>query len=134
VRWAHAPRFYLDLGRVEVMASVKLNGRDLGILWRAPYRVDVTDALKPGANTLEIRVTNLWINRMIGDEKLPEDSKRHGNGTLVEWPEWVGKDGPSPAGRFTFTSWRLWGKDSPLQPSGLIGPVMLRAELTTAPR
>jgi len=123
----------LNLGRVEVMAQVTLNDRDLGILWRAPYVVDVTDALKPGKNTLQVRVTNLWPNRMIGDEHLPEDSKRYPNGTLVEWPEWLATDAPSPTGRFTFTSWRLWKADSPLQPSGLLGPVTLEPRIRVQP-
>ncbi|MGD0089584.1 MAG: glycosylhydrolase-like jelly roll fold domain-containing protein, partial [Planctomycetota bacterium] len=113
-------------GRVEVMAEVRLNGRDLGILWKPPYRVDVTEALKTGENALEMRVVNLWINRMIGDEQLPEDSERNANGTLKKWPDWLSEGKPSPAGRFTFTSWRLWKKDSPLVESGLLGPVTLR--------
>jgi hypothetical protein len=120
-------RLYLDLGNVQVMAQVKLNGKDLGILWRTPYRVDVTDAVRAGNNTLEIKVTNLWVNRMIGDESLPEDSSRNPNGTLKEWPQWVQEGKPSPTGRYTFTSWRLWKASDPLQESGLIGPVTLRA-------
>ena len=119
-------RLYLDLGNVQVMAQVKLNGKDLGILWRSPYRVDVTDAVKAGQNTLEVKVVNLWINRMIGDEGLPEDSSRNDNGTLKEWPQWVQEGKPSPTGRYTFTSWRLWKAGDPLQESGLIGPVTLR--------
>jgi len=120
-------RVYLDLGDVQTMARVKLNGRDLGIFWKPPYRVDLTDAVKAGDNALEIEVTNNWINRMIGDEQLPEDSARNDNGTLREWPAWLNTEQPSPTGRFTFTSWRLWGKDAPLQPSGLLGPVALVA-------
>jgi len=120
-------RLYLDLGNVQVMAQVKLNGKDLGILWRSPYRVDITDAVKAGQNTLEVKVVNLWINRMIGDESLPEDSSRNDNGTLKEWPQWVQEGKPSPTGRYTFTSWRLWKTGDPLQESGLIGPVILRA-------
>jgi hypothetical protein len=116
---------YLDLGGVAVIADVKLNGKDLGTLWKAPYRVDVTGALKPGENALEVKVANLWVNRQIGDELLPEDSERNGNGTLKAWPAWLAEDKPSPPGRYTFTSWRLWNKDSPLQPSGLLGPVTL---------
>ena len=73
-----------------------------------------------------MKVVNLPINRMLGDEFLPEDSERNENGTLKKWPEWLLKGQPSPAGRFTFTSWRLWTKDSLLQESGLIGPVTLR--------
>jgi hypothetical protein len=119
-------RICLDLGNVQVMAGVKLNGKDLGVLWRPPYRVDVTDALRQGDNTLEVGVTNLWINRMIGDEELPEDSDRNPNGTLKAWPQWVLDGKPSPTGRFTFTSWRLWKKGEAAVESGLIGPVTLR--------
>jgi hypothetical protein len=119
-------RSYLDLGRVAVMAEVRLNGKDLGILWKTPYSVDVTDALKPGENALEVKVVNLWINRQIGDEQLPEDCDRNADGTLKSWPQWVLDGKPSPAGRYTFSSWKLWKKDDPLQESGLLGPVVLR--------
>lgn len=107
------------------MARVALNGRDLGILWRPPYRVDVTDALRPGGNTFEVLVTNLWVNRMIGDEYLPEDSARNPDGTLAEWPDWLLEGQPGPTGRYTFTTWRMWSRNDPLQPSGLLGPVSL---------
>ncbi|MGZ5566490.1 MAG: glycosyl hydrolase, partial [Limisphaerales bacterium] len=122
-------RFYLDLGKVQIMADVKLNGKDLGILWKPPYRVDVTDALKIGPNDLEIKVVNLWINRQIGDESLAEDCDRNSNGTLKKWPDWVNEEKPSPTGRFTFSSWKLWHKDEPLAESGLIGPVTVRASV-----
>ena len=130
-----APRCQLDLGRVAVMAEVKLNGRDLGILWKPPFCVDVSDVLTPGQNTLEVKVVNLWINRMIGDEQLPEDSDRNPNGTLKSWPQWVLEGKPSPTGRHTFTTWRLWKKDSPLVESGLLGPVTLQTsqEVPIAP-
>jgi hypothetical protein len=118
-------RLYLDLGEVHAFARVRLNGRDLGVLWKPPFEVDITDAARPGDNRLEIELTNLWPNRMIGDEQLPEDSERNENGTLKRWPEWLLEGRPSPTGRFTFTSWRLWKKtDAPLR-SGLIGPVRL---------
>jgi len=122
-------RYVLDLGRVEVMAQVIVNGRNFGVLWKAPYTVDVTEALKPGQNDLVVRVTNLWINRMIGDESLPPDSDRNPDGTLKAWPEWVLKGGSSPTGRQTFSSWPLWRKGDPLRPSGLLGPVVLKPEL-----
>ena len=118
-------RFLLDLGRVEVMAEVKLNGKDLGILWKTPYRVDISGAIQPGENTLEVKVVNLLINRQIGDEFLPEDSDRNPDGTLKSWPKWLLEGKPSPTGRYTFASWRLWHKDDPLQPSGLLGPVRI---------
>ncbi len=120
---------YLDLGKVSVMAGVKLNGKDLGILWKPPYRVEVTNAIISGENVLEIRIVNLLINRMIGDELLPDDSERNENGTLKKWPQWLLDGKPSPSGRFTFTSWRLWGKNSPLQESGLLGPVTLQTTI-----
>jgi hypothetical protein len=120
-------RLDLDLGKVAVMAEVKLNGRELGILWKSPFRVDVTDVIKAGPNTLEVKVVNQWINRQIGDEMLPEDSERNPDGTLKSWPQWVNEGKPSPTGRIAFTSWRLWKKDDPLVESGLLGPVTLRA-------
>lgn len=125
----YVPRYYVDLGRVAVIAEARLNGRDLGILWKPPFRVDVTDSLRPGENVLEVKVVNLWINRMIGDEHLPEDSDRNANGTLKDWPQWVQEGKPSPTGRYTFTTWRLWSKDSPLVESGLLGPVTLQTTI-----
>jgi len=122
-------RLTLDLGRVQVMAEVRLNGKDMGVLWKPPYAVDVTDAVRAGENALEVKVVNLWINRMIGDEELPEDSERRENGTLKKWPDWLQEGKSSPTGRFTFTSWRLWKRGDPLQESGLLGPVVLRASV-----
>lgn len=116
----------LDLGQVAVMAAVRLNGKDLGLLWKTPYTLDVTGSVHPGANALEVRVTNLWPNRLIGDEQLPEDSDRNPNGTLRSWPQWLLEGKPSPTGRQTFTSWRLWRRGDALLPSGLLGPVALR--------
>lgn len=121
-------RLVLDLGRVEVIAQVRLNGRDLGILWKPPFRTDITSVARPGANALEIQVTNLWPNRMIGDEQLPEDSDRWPNGTLKAWPAWIEEGKPSPTGRYTFTTWRLWRRDEPLLPSGLLGPVKVLSQ------
>ncbi len=115
----------LDLGGVAVIAAVRVNGRTFGSLWSEPYQIDITSGLKRGDNVLEIEVANLWVNRLIGDEDLAEDSERNANGTLKSWPGWLDSPRPSPAGRVTFTSWRLWSKDSPLQPSGLLGPVRL---------
>jgi hypothetical protein len=119
-------RLYLDLGQVHVMAEVKLNGKPISLLWKPPYRADITDVAHAGENALEVKVANLWPNRMIGDEQLPEDSQRNDNGTLKEWPAWLQDGKPSPTGRYTFTSWRLWKKDAPLPESGLSGPVTLR--------
>jgi hypothetical protein len=119
--------FYLDLGQVAVMARVKVNGHDLGVVWNAPFRVEVTDALQAGNNALEVQVTNLWVNRMIGDEQLPPDCERRPDGQLTTWPKWLLEGKPSPAGRHTFATYRVWTKDAPLQDSGLLGPVTLQA-------
>jgi hypothetical protein len=97
-------RLFLELGQVQVMAGVRLNGLDLGPVWTAPFRVEVTAALKPGPNLLEIRVANLWPNRLIGDAALP------------------------PPQRVAWTTWNPFTKDSPLLPSGLLGPVRIVAE------
>jgi hypothetical protein len=122
-------RIYLALGAVMNIARVRLNGRDLGVVWCAPWRVDVTAALKPGGNALEIQVANLWPNRLIGDEQEPPDAEYAKEGNLVRWPEWLLKGEPRPSrGRFTFTTWKLYSKDSPLFPSGLLGPVTICME------
>ena len=117
----------LDLGDVQALAQAQLNGRDLGVLWKPPFSVVLPVAgLRVGKNELEVKVTNLWPNRMIGDEQLPEDSDRNPDGTLKSWPQWLQKGKPSPTGRYTFTTWRLWGKDDKLQKSGLLGPVTVQ--------
>ena len=117
---------WLDLGAVKNFAEVSLNGKSFPILWKPPFRLNVTDAVKAGKNKLEIKVTNLWPNRLIGDEQLPADREWIGK-RLKEWPQWVLDGKPSPTGRFTFTTWHHWTKDEPLLESGLLGPVTLRA-------
>ena len=116
---------WLDLGMVKHLANVSLNGQDLGVLWKPPFRVNITAAAKPGRNQLVIKVTNLWPNRLMGDEQLPPDCELVGK-RLKAWPQWLLDGKPSPTGRFTFTTWHYWTKDMPLLESGLIGPVTLR--------
>jgi hypothetical protein len=115
---------WLDLGAVKNFAEVSLNGKPLGILWKPPFRADLTSAAKPGKNHLEIKITNLWPNRLIGDEQLPPDCEWSGP-RLKEWPQWMLDGKPSPTGRLTFTTWHHWMKDDALLPSGLLGPVTL---------
>ena len=122
---ADANRIVIDLGRVEVMARVLVNGQDLGVVWKNPYRLDITDALKAGENQIVIRVTNLWVNRIIGDEVYPEDCTWSGS-ALAEWPQWLTQNERRPTERQTFYTWKHWHKNDPLLPSGLIGPVYVR--------
>lgn len=95
-----APLF-LDLGEVREIAQVKLNGKDLGILWKKPFRVEVNGAARPGINRLTVAVTNLWPNRLIGDQGQPVEK------------------------RLTSTNITKFKADTPLLPSGLLGPVKL---------
>ncbi len=121
---------YLDLGRVKNMAQVRVNGTDLGVLWKPPFRVDITKNLVAGKNRIEISVTNLWPNRLIGDEQQPEDCEWNPDGSLKAWPAWLLEGQPRPsAGRYTFTTWKHYHKDSPLLESGLLGPVQLKSML-----
>ena len=120
-------RVVLNLGRVKNVAEVTVNGRAYPPLWRPPFRVDVTDAVQAeGAVKLQVRVANLWPNRLIGDEQKPADcvwGLRSDKEAIREIPEWVKAGKPSPSGRLTFTTWHHWTKDEPLLESGLIGPV-----------
>ena len=115
----------LDLGRVEVTAHVFVNGKDFGVLWKNPYRIDISSALKPGYNNLDVRVTNLWVNRIIADQAYPEDCQWQGV-SLAKWPNWLVNNQPRPTQRQTFYTWKHWSKEDPLLPSGLIGPVYIR--------
>ena len=93
--------YWLDLGSVREVAEVAVNGKYFGILWKTPFKVDVTEALKPGSNTLLIQITNLWVNRLIGDQQ------------------------PYAVRKYTFTDFAPYKADSPLLPSGLLGPVRM---------
>ena len=102
----------LDLGRVGALAEVILNGVNLGTLWKAPYCVEVTDRLQPGANLLEIRVVNTWHNRLVGDKREP--------GLLTDRKPWT-------------STTPNYGRNEPLLASGLMGPVTLRTALRVHP-
>lgn len=116
----------LDLGTVHDMARVRLNGKDLGVVWCAPWQVEVSSAIQAGENRLEIEVVNRWYNRLIGDQQ-PADAKAR----TVQFPSGLLAGKPYPAGRFTFETRTLrvgpLKPTTPLLPSGLLGPVTLHA-------
>jgi hypothetical protein len=95
---------WVDLGDVKNLAEVRVNGKSQGIVWHAPYRVNITNALKPGVNELTIKVTNAWVNRLIGDQQ------------------------PDATIKCTFSDVKPYKANSPLLPSGLLGPVKLQRE------
>jgi hypothetical protein len=122
----------LDLGTVKNFATVTLNGKSLPPLWKPPFVADVTNLVHPGLNRLSIKITNLWANRLIGDEQLPAEADFNGN-HMDRWPTWlkpgkakIAADRPK-IGRITFATWKYFDKNSPLQPSGLLGPVRLES-------
>lgn len=116
-------RLYLSLGEVKNLCEVWLNGRYLGILWKPPFLVDITGAARPGLNRLEVRVTNLWVNRLIGDEQYPDDCEWEG-ARLKAFPQWLLEGKPRPVReRLTFTTWKHWRKEDQPLPSGLLGEV-----------
>ncbi|KQB39950.1 glycosyl hydrolase [Flavobacterium aquidurense] len=98
-------KIWLDLGTIANIAEVIINGKDCGTLWTFPYKVDVSEALKKGKNTIEIKITNTWANRLIGDEKLPKEER-------LTW---------------TTAPFRLEGEQ--LLKAGLLGPVVLVKEV-----
>jgi hypothetical protein len=111
---------YLSLGTVCDMARVKLNGKDLGVVWCAPWQVEITDALKSGENQLEIEVANRWPNRMIGD-KQPADA----NAREVQAPPGFLGGKKIKTGRYTFSTHNPYNAKMQLLPSGLLGPVTI---------
>jgi len=100
---ASGRRIWLDLGQVEQLAEVSVNDQPLGVLWKPPFRVDITDAVQPGANHVQVKVTNCWKNRILGDWKVPSDQK-------ITW---------------TLYPFYHDDKEAPLMESGLLGPVRL---------
>ncbi len=91
----------LDLGTVDAIAKVRVNGQDVGTVWKQPYKVDISAAVKPGVNKLEVEVVNTWLNRLVGDKQ------------------------PGVKDPVTFTTHRPWNARTRLQPSGLLGPVSI---------
>jgi hypothetical protein len=101
---AHQP-VWIDLGQLGDVADVRVNGKSVGTAWWPPYQLNISAAVRPGANTLEVRVANVWINRMIGDAQ-------------------------PGAEKIAFVTAPTYRPDAPLHPAGLIGPVRLVTERT----
>ena len=120
---AQGHSLFINLGEVNCMAQVRLNGTDVGTLWTAPWNLDITKAVREGDNKLEISVVNLWPNRLIGDEKYPFDGISKG-----KWPDWLLENSPRNSKRSTFATYSFYKKDAPLYKSGLVGPVSILAE------
>lgn len=125
-------KILLDLGKVNDIVELRINKKDAGILWYPPYKADITRFLKAGKNRIEIKVTNNWANRLIGDEQYPADfewGQDRGitmGRALKEFPEWViNKQARPSQGRKTFNIWYYYRQDSPLKPAGLVGPVII---------
>ncbi|TWU39675.1 hypothetical protein Poly41_25310 [Novipirellula artificiosorum] len=116
----------LDLGNVAVIAHILMNGEDLGILWKAPFRVSLDGCAREGVNHLEVRVTNLWPNRLIGDQQLPGDVEHRGP-NVKRWPDWLLNQTQRSSGRFGFPGYQHYQQDSDLIVSGLLGPVTVRS-------
>lgn len=117
--------YELDLGSVAIVAEVFINDKKVSTLWKAPFRVAIDNYVKEGRNTITLKITNLWVNRLIGDEKEPLDYERRGNKTKV-LPSWLSNPESRDSKRQTFSSWRHWKKDDELQLSGLLGPVSIQ--------
>jgi hypothetical protein len=94
-------QIWLDLGSVKNLAEVAVNGKSFGVVWKMPFKVNITEALKEGENNLEIKVTDLWVNRLIGDQQ------------------------PGTKTKITYTTQQFYKPDSPVVPSGLLGPVKI---------
>lgn len=131
-------RAILDLGQVADIARVFINGQSVGVLWRPPFRVDVTRLLRDGENTLEVSIANRWINRLIGDEAIPVDYayqpegvSKFTDGHLLSLPDWLYDPAKlSTRKRHSFFVWKHYDANSPLVPSGLLGPVRIEWQAT----
>ncbi len=115
-------KYYIDLGVVNDIARIKLNGKDIGVVWCAPWRIDISSALQKGNNELEIEVANRWINRLVGDRQEPDANVR-----TVKFENGLMGGKEYKTGRYTFTTQSaMWSFkfEKPL-PSGLLGPVQI---------
>lgn len=119
----------LDLGEVNISSEIIVNGKNVAILWMTPYKVDIYEYLKSGLNDIELRITNQWTNRLIGDERYPKQDGGYvleGQFPKGKMPEWYVVNKPMPEGpRMTFCTGQFYRKDDPLISAGLVGPACI---------
>lgn len=128
-------RVILNLGKLNDLAELTVNGKKVGVLWYPPFKAEITSYLKAGDNSISIAVTNTWANRLIGDERFEPDfewgiDRGADKGRAMKaFPDWFMKETPRPSkGRKAFVIWSYFREDSPLQPAGLVGPVELEIQ------
>lgn len=128
----------IDLGGLNDIVDITINGKHVGVLWYPPYKTDITDFVKPGTNKLEIAVTNNWANRLIGDEQYDSDfewGRDRGESmgrAMKRFPDWFLKEGDRPSkNRKGFIIWSYFRANTPLEPAGLVGPVKLNCQDVT---
>jgi hypothetical protein len=125
-QFADGLRHWLELGDVEVLAELRINGGDSIPLWKRPFAAEVSRWTKSGFNEVEVSVTNLWANRLIGDERFSADFPIDQNGSMSHVPDWLEQDRPRPSrDRKAVATFKHWSVDDELLPSGLLGPVRL---------
>jgi len=139
---AEGKRVELDLGDVCSLVTIKVNGQNIGVVWHPPFVRDITSALKPGENSLELAVANTWHNRLVGDEQFSPDFEfgtdrgADRGRALKAYPDWFLKNQLRPqTNRLAFVNWYYHRKNTPLIPAGLLGPVHLvpQAEVILKP-
>ena len=125
-----APCTIMDLGEVNDIAILKVNGKCVDTLWCEPYRRDISAFVRKGRNTVEVEVSVNWANSMIGDERFPSDYERddergeRGYGPS-SFPDFIRGDDRGEPRRKTFATWSYWRAGDPLQKAGLAGPVKI---------
>ncbi|MFC2109717.1 glycosyl hydrolase [Bacteroidota bacterium] len=122
--------FTLDLGEVAIAAKVTVNGTDLGVVWKAPFKIDITSVMKKGINAIKVEVSNQWTNRLIGDEQYPNETGFNRKAEVM--PDWFLNNEPAPLKkRSTFTITNFYGRHKTLLPAGLIGPITIKTTKKT---
>lgn len=121
----------LDLGNVSITAEVFINGKNAGVLWIAPFTLDISNNLVKGENTIEVKVFNQWTNKLIGDERFPKQDDGYNLSSYIpkddsKMPDWYINNQPLPKGpRTTFDAGQFYKKGDELMSSGLLGPVSI---------